>query len=390
MTTNKISYHCSAPWISLSINVDRSFSLCSNTMNSVKIGNWNEQSILETINSTALKNYRQAFLNNESIEICNLCSSQEVSGINSKRLDYNSNYPLISFTDEDRKLSDIKHLEISLSNLCNQSCRTCSSFLSSMWNKDSDKLRREIHTYSEVSEKQFNELLEVSKTLNSLVISGGEPLIQEQIFTLLENLIGTNNECNVTISTSLSIPTSSIVRLISISKSLPNLSLNISLDGVGKKGEYIRAGVIFKDYEDNIELVSSSSIPCAYQVTISILNIFDIREILTYIEKSPLSIIHGIEFYLVTNPTYYNIQILPKKLKAILQAELYSLVLDFKSSEKIRPLLRKVLSINTHLQMDNVSANLKDFFRETKKVDRLRNEDFKKIFFNTYQLLKSY
>ncbi|PIK14271.1 twitch domain-containing radical SAM protein [Halobacteriovorax sp. JY17] len=379
MNSKKVSKVCSAPWVALAINANKSFSLCCNTLLDINLGNWNDSSILEVFKSSSLSRYRKSFLSGVKENACKGCYALEESHLLSKRDDFNKYYKFDP-TQKVFSYSDIKRLELFLSNRCNFNCRTCGSFLSSSWNKDSLELKRDVYNHSPPTEKQMEELFEVAKHLHSIYIAGGEPLICKETYLLLDSLLKFNNECEVTINTNLSALRFQEFNLLNYIPSLPSLSLNVSIDGIYDKGEYIRNGQNFKIFEENLSSLAKTDIKISFLITISILNVFDVAEIIHYIvEKQPVRN-YTVDINFVHDPSLYNIQILPDNIKSMIQASLYLDVMNFNNSSNLKKYSQKLISICSFLKNDNTQSNIDEFFEETRRIDTLRSQSFHKVF----------
>lgn len=379
MTSQNITKICSAPWVSLAINADKSFSLCCNTLLDINLGSWDELSILEAFQSAKVSKYRNQFLQSTYERACKGCYTDEESNLQSKRDEYIRNYKF----DPAQKAfgySDIKRLELFLSNKCNFNCRTCGSFFSSSWNKDNLALSRDTFIHPPPTQSQMEELLEISKSLHSVYIAGGEPLICQELYLLLESFVKFNNQCSITINTNLSTLQFQKFDLLNYIKELPNLSLNISLDGLYEKGEYIRNGLNFNRLEQYLDHLSTTKVKVSFIITVSILNILDVDKIILYIVKNQPILNFSIEINFVQDPSFYNIQILPASVKSLIIASLYSSIIEFNRSPKLKCHSHKLLSICNFLKGSNDQADLSSFYSEISKIDQLRKQSFENTF----------
>ncbi|WP_372652570.1 twitch domain-containing radical SAM protein [Halobacteriovorax sp.] len=389
MTSPNITKICSAPWVSLAINADKSFSLCCNTLLDINVGSWDEFSILEVFQSADLSHYRSQFLKGSYEKACKGCYADEESNLQSKRDEYIKSYRFEP-SQQAFAYSDIKRLELFLSNKCNFNCRTCGSFFSTSWNKDNLALSRDTFIHKPPTQKQMKELLEISKSLDSIYIAGGEPLICQELYLLLESFVKFNNECNITINTNLSTLQFQRFDLLSYIEELPNLNLNISLDGLYEKGEYIRNGLNFNRLETYLDQLSTTKVKVSFIITVSILNILDIDKIILYIVKSQPIQNFSIEINFVQDPSFYNIQILPDPVKSLIIASLYSSIIEFNLSPKLKYHSYKLLSICTFLKVSNNLSNLSSFYHEVSKIDQLRKQSFETTFPELSATLNSY
>jgi MoaA/NifB/PqqE/SkfB family radical SAM enzyme len=380
---------CTAPWSSLAINVDKTVSLCAHTFGEIQLGSWNTHSLKDILNNYSSLKIRDEFQNKVKQDACKVCYTLEEIGQNSNRNDFIKNLPR-NLDKREIPVSDIKALKIFLSNKCNLSCRTCSSYFSSSWNEDDKKLNRETQNFQTLSDSQLNEALELSKNISYLYLAGGEPLVHKETFLLLDNLSKNNKSCAVTINTNLSKLTYLDHSLLESAKDLDNIRVNLSIDGVGSRGEYIRNKLNFTEFTNNISTVVKSNIKTSFVITISNLNIFYLDEILEYI----LDIVEDKEFDIIFNfvnyPYHYDIRILPQKVKTLIQAEIYSMMLKYRDHPKGKLFIKNIHSIKEYLFQDCDKSNLTEFFKETELVDKIRSQSFAELFSDSFNILSRY
>jgi hypothetical protein len=119
-----------------------------------------------------------------------------------------------------------------------------------------------------------------------LYISGGEPFMDPRMESFLDCLL--SDKCQpkreINIQTNLSSDRIFQDKFLSRLSKLDSLCLSISIDGVGKKGEFIRKGLDWKIFTDNL-LRLEQTLPQAKLIltpTISIYNAYHILEVFEY------------------------------------------------------------------------------------------------------------
>lgn len=178
------------------------------------------------------------------------------------------------------------YLEVSFSHGCNFNCMYCSPQVSSKWVEDIQKngsydlgdfkhndlsylqknnlipiLEREHNPYVE----QFWELWpELYKKLRVFRITGGEPLLSKHTWRTLEYIQqNPNPELEILINTNLGVQDSFIDRLIDIGKDLiinnkvKRFEIYTSVESFGEQAEYIRYGLDFDKFINNIIRVTT-------------------------------------------------------------------------------------------------------------------------------------
>ena len=152
--------------------------------------------------------------------VCRICYHQEKLLAGSQRLEKNNSYhlnkdnkkqSLLKNTDKRTgklKSLQIEYLDIRFSNLCNFKCRDCNHYFSSSWWDEAKKLNEpwnsslyDFKKYNKdtlpkvIDADEYGGLMEKidpilkSKNLKFIYFAGGEPLITENHYKVLERLI---------------------------------------------------------------------------------------------------------------------------------------------------------------------------------------------------------
>lgn len=176
----------------------------------------------------------------------------------------------------------VKFLEMTTSNICNQTCITCSPYFSSKWetiqhlfedagtNQDHVKYGKKYN----LTEDGLKKIFEILPTLEILLLKGGEPFSDLRNLKVLEELAIVNPTCQVWVTTNASIVSNKFLDVLS---KLKEVSINASLDHIGKKYEWIR-GTSFEQTLNTIERIyDSTGRKVRVAPTISYFNVLDIK-----------------------------------------------------------------------------------------------------------------
>lgn len=138
----------------------------------------------EYLNSKELKDIQQHILTSESLpDGCAKCDFYEGTGQISLRQERNDFFENIIARE-----SDIRELDIMLSNTCNLNCVMCTGFYSSAINSENKKLGMPVYNNWDRTEKILEDLNSVDK-LDYLTISGGEIFYSKHLDKILNRLI---------------------------------------------------------------------------------------------------------------------------------------------------------------------------------------------------------
>jgi hypothetical protein len=170
----------------------------------------------------------------------------------------------------------------------------------------------------------------VSKTLNILRVTGGEPLLQKSTWKLLEDLdVNPLPNLELNINSNLGVKPILVERLAKAVKKLTDegkiarFKLFTSIDTWGPKAEYIRTGLDLEVWEKNFHTyLSNTDSPITFMCTFNILTVTSFKTILAkFLEWREMypweneKVKHRIRFdtpYL-KEPLQYDMNLLPKE-----------------------------------------------------------------------------
>lgn len=173
---------------------------------------------------------------------------------------------------------DLKTLEIAFDRTCNFGCSYCNPAFSSTWVRDIDtsgaytgltsdgrnhfthnhgssQLYRygEVNPYVEAFFKWWNDGL--SDSLHELRLTGGEPLMSGDTWRLIDWFTENDTDMRFALNSNLGAKPDLIDRLIDASHSIRHFHLYTSNESIGSQSEYIRDGLIWDDWANNVEKI---------------------------------------------------------------------------------------------------------------------------------------
>lgn len=342
---------------------------------------------------------RQEKLNNVRHSDCHGCWNSEDRGVRSCRLpqpfyDLHKN----RFNTNDQLQPLPTQLEISFSNLCDLKCVYCSSEFSSQWETEELKYNK-FYQLPQRAPTGFIEAfwswLEEDAVTNLLqyYIMGGEPLIQPQFYEFLERLIPlikTNpNKFNVKpeliILTNGNTPEKYLKKWIEIIPKLSevvSIQMDISIEGHGKKAEYIRSNLNWNRFSTNVDTIFSRSknldIAIRFSITHSALSITSCTDLLKWIKETKDR--HSIDVDLirtnVSKPLYLAPWMLTKDFKNYID-ETCEWILNF--SPEWKSYVEFLQGISNSLGNHN-SNDIKQFLKFHQQMKDRRNLNAEEIF----------
>lgn len=402
-SAHAIHNSCIAPWHSLTIQWDGK--VCADAISKVPYGNLYDNTLSEMWQSPVAVRLRNAWSKGyPDPKVCGSCIKKESTIGNSRRQYFYRNISpklLETATYNPNADPDIWYLEINSSNKCNLKCRMCGGEISSSWVKEEKQLNatmpdwmplRKEGKYRRVefdAVKNILEKKEYFQNLEFLKLTGGEPLMEEQNYQIMEQFI----EWGIAKNIVLDINTNGTVindRLFDIAKNFKKVKFHISIEGTGKLYQYIRGGDNFtiQQLESNIKQFSKlENTLIIYTVTIQVYNIFDIVNIWNWYKKIRTPDDEIFFTNAVVFPRYLNIHILPKTIKQqacqmMKDADLPAgnFLLPGDSSRQGDPGFKKLIK---NLQAENNTTEKKKHLREfiyfTNSLDKIRNTSIKEV-----------
>ena len=293
-----INTYCDRPWTELHIEEDGSVTpCCVMPSNRFPMGS----DISEYIKGEPLKELKDSLSSGIQHPNCEWCWKNEKNGLKTHRISKQRN-------------SGLNSIHIRLSNVCNFKCRMCNPSFSSTWAQENKKHGWYVFEDNKITKDAVEQngpilfkLLKSgieSKTLQHLSISGGEPLITDSHFKLLNFLIE-NNLTDITLgySSNLSNLDYKGIDLLSLWENFRQVSIEASVDGWGDHVEYSRTGFSCDTFLTNFKRAFNyiDAINC-------VVNIYSVWT-LPFIEKFRK---HGIN--IVYSPCYLPIHANPQIL----------------------------------------------------------------------------
>ena len=198
-------------------------------------------------------------------------------------------YKTVIYTDEElrdayakpsRNDVDLRTLEIAFDRTCNFGCSYCNPAFSSTWVKDinvhgpythlrSDGRNHFTHSHDSSQLYDFNQRnpyveaffewweSDLHRTLTELRLTGGEPLMSGETWKLLDwfKTRKANPDMRFALNSNLGAKDDLIDRMIEATHNIDHFHLYTSNEAVGVQSEYIRDGLVWQTWADNVEKV---------------------------------------------------------------------------------------------------------------------------------------
>lgn len=246
------------------------------------------ENIVNFYNNSPRRRQQESMLNGEKPLECNYCWRLEEQGLTSDR-ELKSLYFKSHLSPETyfNKTYDFKpkSLELAFQNTCNLACSYCSPSFSTEWIKDIKingfyaNLKSDVKKHYErgiddnvpVDMNLFWEWFNtVASELESIRITGGEPLLHEETFDTFKKMQEINPNVECVIHTNLCQKPLVIQRFISSIQTLSNVRINISNESSNDIAEFIRDGMNYNIWLSNVnELITKTTATTSISTTIT-------------------------------------------------------------------------------------------------------------------------
>lgn len=330
-----------------------------------------------------------------------------------------------------RKNFNPRYVEVSFSNNCNFKCSYCGPSFSSAWMSEAkifgayptddnfnsleqlkidEKIPLKGQEYNVYVKAFWDWWPELYRDLHTFRITGGEPLMSKDTWKILDYIIeqkNPNRKLKIAINSNLGVSDSLIDKLINKLKIIEdnNLVSEIiiftSVDTAGRHAEYIRNGLVYDKFIENIHKVLSNTnrvgvtIMSTYNA-LSLLNynkliddVYEIKRLYTSHDRYLPSSIFLDTSYL-RHPRHQIVRVLPKEWsKYILDSTKYMDYLatkDFSadyigySDIEIQKLKRTYDWMVSPIEEEDLRKIQRNFGKFFKAHDSRRGTDFKKTF----------
>jgi len=248
---------CYAPWTNLDINPQGDITPCCKFRTQYYDEKFNirSQTIEQYSKSNFLKQVQSEFEQQQWPKGCERCQIEEENNIQSKRqLDWerwNQYYQQCNI-DQTTFLT----ASIAFGNTCNLTCITCNSTPSSRWQQEYRTIVGvDVKPYHFYKESFVNDLINHAPNLIHLDIPGGEPMISgiKEQKKLLSYYIDTNQAQHMSLHYTTNATLFPDSEWWDLWQYFKEIDMQLSIDGVGERYEYIRYPASWIDLTNNVE-----------------------------------------------------------------------------------------------------------------------------------------
>jgi radical SAM protein with 4Fe4S-binding SPASM domain len=376
---------CIYPWIHLHAYPTGEAYPCCHAEMKHKVGNCRDSTLDQIWHDTPMKDLRNDMLNEVENPTCGRCYEQEKSGFFSGRKSANKHHGHhIDRIDSDD--FQMTYWDIRFSNLCNLSCRSCGHIFSSSWFKDQSKLaggdwashNKPMNYAGRHETDMWEQLLPHIDYVEQIYFAGGEPLLMEEHYQILEELVSRGRfDVRLIYNTNFTHTSLKDKSVFEYWKLFKSVAVGASLDGAEDYAEYIRKGTDWEQVERNrVEMLRiCPNVDFYISPTLSILNALHLPDFhKNWVERGYI-LAQDLNINILQDPTYLRIDIAPQEYKEEIKARYLDHLEWLKPHDRLnRASVGFESAINFMMVTDN-SHLISKFWDKTNQLDAIRNEN---------------
>lgn len=287
---------CLAPWVYSHVDMIGNRALCCQS----EVFPLTQNLTLEEFwNSPNMKEARSLMMEGKApLEYCNICLNSTLGS--DKPLEMFSEFSnleeeLIERTEEDGTFKGKPFFyDYRISNDCNLSCRMCCPEASS-------KIENGVLNISSTTQEEKDRLLaKKNQNINQIIpeilgaikrdevrelyFASGEAILQNEFWSIIDYCIERDvaKKIGITYHTNLSLPLDLMKKHFKKLNKFRRIKLIVSVDGEGESGEFIRDGLRWNRFIQNLEYTINKSIQ-EFAITLTIPTLLNIKDFLKFL-----------------------------------------------------------------------------------------------------------
>jgi radical SAM protein with 4Fe4S-binding SPASM domain len=399
---------CMAPWVHQYVFPDGKVFPCAISAHAVNdnLGSLkNDHTLAQIWNSEKTMALRANMLCGKKSDMCKLCYQYEAMHKTSTRQEFNKLFShhieRVDSTGADGSAHGfgLKSLDFRFSNICNLTCRICSPNFSNKWFKEGVALNIADGTQKSITypladiDELWAQLSPLLDDLESIHFAGGEPLVMEEHYRILQYFINHGKtDVLITYNTNFSEFEYKNYNVLDFWKQLKNVSVCASLDGMGARGELMRKGISWQKVEANRLNMLAQAPHVGFQLTptVSSMNVLHLPDFYQNWVSRGFMKPTQFNIYMLFEPHFYNIINLPETVKQQVTEKYEAFMAGYVSQSFDAPtadfVAQQFRSVLTHMhsaaQFNSPQGAYPGFTFNSynQKLDAFRNENFEAVF----------
>ena len=384
---------CIYPWIHMhAYPTGQAYPCCMADMQ-FPVGNMRTSTMKEIWNDEPMRKIRRQMLDEESVPACTRCYEQESHGFVSGRQSANKHFghsiDRINRTEADGTFNEFEmtYWDVRFSNLCNLKCRSCGHIFSSQWAQDQAKLSKNTNYFKQFPVLNYagrwetdawEQLSEHLDYVEQIYFAGGEPLLMEEHYNILDELVRRKRfDVRLIYNTNFTHTDLKGKSVFEYWKLFDSVSVGASLDDSGARGEYIRKGTDWAVVEQNRRnmLEICPGVDFYISPTLSIMNALHLPDFHRDWVEAGLIRAQDLNVNLLQDPAHYRIDIATPEYKAQIRDKFEQHIAWLDSQDNFQRATVGFRSALNFLDATDNSALIPRFWAKTQELDEIRKEN---------------
>jgi MoaA/NifB/PqqE/SkfB family radical SAM enzyme len=385
------SSFCLMPWIGIHIAANNQVKPCCES--TLSLGNSAVQSLDEIWNSAPMRDLRKAMMAGAPVPSCDACHVKERLNRQSLRQSTNQRFARhvhrSELTDDTGTLSsfDLVYWDIRYNNLCNLACRSCNPEASSSWHKAAVYLNNASDTSAlrvagRSANDMYDQIMQHTASVESIYFAGGEPLIIEEFYQVLQALIDQGRtDVQLIYNTNFTRTRLKSSSIFDLWNHFERVSVGASLDAELERGEYIRQGTVWQDVLENraAMITQCPHVDFYISATASLLNVLHLPTFHRSWVQQGLIEPSDFNIQLLFEPEWLRVDSAPRQIKNQIR-EVYAEHLAWlTANDRVGRSIYGFRSILDHIEHAR-EFQAAEFWHNINALDLLYDRDFSKTF----------
>jgi hypothetical protein len=348
------------------------------------VGNCKQQSLEQIWQGSAMASLRKDMLSETPNPACQRCYEQEESGFFSGRRSANKHHGHHIKKLESNPF-EMTYWDIRFSNLCNLSCRSCGHIFSSSWYQDQVKLAGEdwarnnkpLNIAGRTREDMWEQLLPHIDYVEQIYFAGGEPLMMDEHYRILEELEDRERfDVRLIYNTNFTQVKLKDRYVFDYWRKFKSVAVGASLDAMGPRAEYIRHGTDWAVVEDNRRRMIDTCPNVDFYIspTLSIMNAWHLPDFHREWVERGLIRAQDLNVNILQDPAHYRIDISPIKFKQRLRIRYEEHLAWLRPHDPLKRATVGFESAINFMMSTNNQTLLPRFREKTAQLDKIRGE----------------
>ena len=381
---------CIYPWIHLhAYPTGEAYPCCHAEMAVGPVGNCRKNTLAEIWQDVPMQQLREDMLTETPNVTCGRCYEQEANGFFSGRKSANKHHGHHIKKLEENPF-EMTYWDIRFSNLCNLKCRSCGHIFSSQWYQDQAKLagsdwkdRNTVLNYAGRTETDMWQQLEPHLDyVEQIYFAGGEPLLMEEHYRILEELVQRKRfDVRLIYNTNFTHTELRGKSVFEYWRQFDSVAVGASLDDSGARGEYIRKGTDWAVIERNRQemLAVCPEVDFYISPTLSIMNAWHLPDFHRDWVERRLIRAQDLNVNILQDPLHYRIDIAPVEYKAQLLAKFTDHINWLRDQDLLQRATQGFESAVKFMMAKDNTHLIDTFWRKTHELDDIRKESILEV-----------